>query len=63
MWSTRLNSRGPFCVFGGTRRAYSAVVADTATKAGSVSSFAKASEDTRCAFLRSFTAVASCVGG
>ena len=42
-------SRGPFCVFGGTRR--------------SVSSFAKASEDTRCAFLHSFTTVASCVGG
>ena len=45
----RLYSRGPFCVFGGTRR--------------SVSSFAKASEDTRCAFLHSFTAVASCIGG
>jgi hypothetical protein len=25
--------------------------------------FAKASEDTRCAFLHSVTAVASCVGG
>jgi len=56
-------SGGPFCVFGGTRRAYSAEVANKATKAGSVSSFAKASEDTRCAFLHSFTTVASCVGG
>ncbi len=35
----------------------------SATKAGSVSSFAKASEDTRYAFLHSFTDVASCVGG
>ncbi len=38
--ASRLYSRGPFCLFGGTRR--------------SVSSFAKASEDTRCAFLHSF---------
>ena len=45
----RLYSRGPFGVFGETRR--------------SMSSFAKASEDTRCAFLHGFTAVASCVGG
>jgi hypothetical protein len=54
-------TRGPVCVFGRIRRAYSAEVA-SATKAGSVSSFAKASEDTRCAFLHCFTAVASCKG-
>ena len=53
----------PLGVFGETRRAYSAVVADKATKAGSMSSFAKASEDTRYAFLHGLTAVASCVGG
>jgi hypothetical protein len=58
----RLYSRGPSGVFGGTRRAYSAEVA-SATKAGSMSPFAKASEDTRCAFLHGLTAVASCVGG
>jgi hypothetical protein len=45
----RLYSRGPSGVFGETRR--------------SMSSFAKASEDTRCAFLHGLTAVASCVGG
>ena len=61
LWRT--GSRGPSNFFGATRRAYSAVVADKATKAGSMSSFAKASEDTRCAFLHGLTAVASCVGG
>ena len=35
-------------IFGETRRAYSAEVA-SATKAGSISFFPKASEDTRCA--------------
>ena len=45
----RLYSRGPSGIFGETRR--------------SMSSFAKASEDTRCAFLHGLTAVASCVGG
>ena len=38
-----LDSRGPSDLFGGTRRAYSAEVANQATKAGSLSSFAKAS--------------------
>ena len=30
----RLYSRGLFCVFGGTRRAYSTIVAEVADKAG-----------------------------
>ena len=47
--ASRLYSRGPSGFFGETRR--------------SMSSFAKASEDTHCAFLHGFTAVASCVGG
>ena len=45
----RLHSRDLFGVFGETRR--------------SVSFFAKASEDTRYAFLRGVTVVASCAGG
>jgi hypothetical protein len=45
----RLYSRGPSCFFGVTRR--------------SMSSFAEASEDTRCAFLHGLIAVASCEGG
>jgi len=45
----RLYSRGPYGFFGETRR--------------SMSAFAKALADTRCAFLHGFTAVASCVGG
>jgi len=44
----------PFVCFGETRRAYSAEVAIKATKTGSMSSFAKASEDTRCVFLHGF---------
>jgi hypothetical protein len=61
-WSPRLYSYSLSGIFGETRRAYSAEVA-SATKAGSMSSFAKASEDTRCAFLHGLAAVASCVGG
>ena len=45
----RLYSHGPSVVFGETRR--------------SMSSFAKASEDTRYAILHGITALASCVGG
>ena len=45
----RLYSRGLSDFFGETRQ--------------SMSSFAKASEDTRYAFLHGLTAVASCIGG
>jgi hypothetical protein len=48
-WSPTYYSRDTSVIFGETRR--------------SKSSFAKASEDTRYAFLHGFAAVASCEGG